>query len=188
MKSTVCLIILIFAFGAVVSPTLRSQDHKSAKFVGVKACVPCHKTEKAGKQADVWQKSSHAGAFATLTSEKAKAIAKEKGLTKPPSEAPECLPCHSVGVMVDATTAETSFDVKEGVQCESCHGAGSAYKSMAVMKDKAKSIAAGLREFKDEAAIEKHCRTCHNEKSPSFKEFKFKESWEKIKHPRPKKS
>ena len=54
------------------------------------------------------------------------------------------------------------------------------------MKDKAKSVGAGLHEFKDEAAIEAFCKTCHNEKSPTFKEFKFKEQWDSIKHPVPK--
>ena len=70
------------------------------------------------------------------------------------------------------------------MQCELCHGAGSAFKS--VMKDKEKAIAAGLTDFKDNAAIEKVCKTCHNEKSPSYKPFKFKEMWAKIKHPIPK--
>jgi cytochrome c5 len=54
------------------------------------------------------------------------------------------------------------------------------------MKDKAKAIASGLTEFKDDATIEKHCRTCHNEKSPTKVEFNFKEMWGKIKHPVPK--
>jgi len=74
------------------------------------------------------------------------------------------------------------FDAKEGVQCESCHGAGSAYKSMATMKDKAKAMAAGLNMYKDDAAIEALCVTCHNDKSPTHKAFNFKEMWPKIKH------
>ena len=43
-----------------------------------------------------------------------------------------------------------------GVQCESCHGPGSAYKSMKVMKDSDASLAAGLL-VPDEAT----CRGCH---------------------------
>jgi cytochrome c peroxidase len=78
--------------------------------------------------------------------------------------------------------------VKDGVQCENCHGAGSGYKTMAIMKDHAKAVAAGMTDFKDDAAKEKLCVTCHNDKSPTHKEFKFKEMWDKIKHPRPKKS
>ena len=58
---------------------------------------------------------------------------------------------------------------------------------MTIMKDKAKAVAAGLTDFKDDAAKEKLCKTCHNEKSPTYKEFKFKDMWAKIAHMRPKK-
>jgi cytochrome c5 len=57
---------------------------------------------------------------------------------------------------------------------------------MAVMKDHAKAVAAGLSDFKDKAAMEKKCTQCHNAKSPTTKEFKFDEMWAKIKHPIPK--
>jgi hypothetical protein len=156
------------------------------KYVGVKSCKMCHQSEKQGQQFTVWQKSPHAEAYKTLTKAKAEEIAKAKGLKKPAAESPECLTCHTV--TADAKLAEKTFDAKDGVQCETCHGAGSAYKTMNIMKDKAKAIAAGMTEYKDDAAIEKHCRTCHNEKSPTFKEFKFKAMWDKIKHPVPKKS
>lgn len=151
------------------------------KFIGVKMCAPCHKADKTGNQFSVWQKSKHAGAYKTLTGAMAAEIAKAKGI-KNAAEAPECLECHGA---VDAKLVD-KYDVKDGVQCETCHGAGSAYKSMAVMKDKAKSIAAGLREFKDAAATEKFCKECHNEKSPTYKDFKFDEMWGKIKHAVPK--
>ena len=39
-----------------------------------------------------------------------------------------------------------------------------------------------------DAAIEKQCRSCHNEKSPTFKEFNFAERWAKIRHQLPKDS
>jgi cytochrome c peroxidase len=164
----------------VLGNTSLSQN----KYIGVKGCRPCHFTEKQGKQVDIWQKSKHAEAYKTLTTAKANEIAKAKGLTKPAAESPECLECHAT--TADAKLVEKTFDMKEGVQCETCHGAGSGYKTIPIMKDRAKAIAAGMREFKDEAAIEAYCKTCHNPKSPTYKEFKFKESWDKIKHPVPK--
>ena len=146
------------------------------KYVGAKLCGMCHKGEKKGAQFETWQKSKHAEAYKTLTGAKAAEIAKAKGLKKAANESPECLGCHAI-------TADPKLTA-DGVQCESCHGAGSAYKS--IMKDKAKAIAAGLTDFKDNAAIEKVCKTCHNEKSPTHKGFKLDEMWAKIKHPIPK--
>ena len=138
----------------------------------------CHQTDKQGKQFDIWQKSKHAEAYKTLTEAKAADIAKAKGLKTAANESPECLECHAI--------TEDPKLTPDGVQCESCHGPGSAYKNMAVMKDKEKAIAAGLTDFKDQAAIEKTCKRCHNEKSPSYKPFKFDEMWPKIKHLIPK--
>lgn len=45
-----------------------------------------------------------------------------------------------------------------------------------------------MTEYKDDAAIEKQCRSCHNEKSPTFKEFNLAERWAKIRHQVPKDS
>jgi hypothetical protein len=169
--SLLLILLLVVGFSAV------AQN----KYVGVKMCSMCHKADKTGNQFSIWSKSAHAEAYKVLTGEKAAAVAKEKGI-KNAAEAPECLECHGA---VDAKLVGT-YDVKNGVQCETCHGAGSAYKSMATMKDKAKAIAAGLHEFKDAAAIEAFCKTCHNDKSPTKKPFKFEESWAKIKHSVPK--
>jgi hypothetical protein len=175
---------LVIALVVLVALPASGADKK---FVGTKTCKMCHNTEKQGKQFDIWQKSKHAEAFKALKSPAADKVAKERGSKLPAAETPECLACHVTGHGVDAKLLDKGFVAEEGVQCEACHGAGSEYKAMGVMKDKAKAIAAGMTEYKDEAAIEKHCKTCHNEKSPTYKEFKFKEMLAKIAHPTPKK-
>ena len=179
MNKTIML--LAVAAGMVSSPgTVLAQDAAGNTYLGVRTCAGiCHKTEKQGNQLGIWEKTGHAQAYTTLTLAKANDIAKAKGLAKPASEAPECLQCHTL-------PANANVDLKEGVQCEACHGPGSGYKGLSVMKDKARSIAAGMTEYKDDAAIEKQCRSCHNEKSPTFKEFNFQERWAKIRHPVPK--
>ena len=170
MKTIIFFLIIFF----IAPLTLGAQN----KYVGVKICKMCHQTDKQGKQFEIWQKSKHAEAYKTLTEAKAAEIAKAKGLKKAANESPECLECHAI--------TEDAKLTPDGVQCETCHGAGSAFKNMAIMKDKAKAIAAGLTDFKDDATIEKMCRKCHNEKSPSYKPFKFDEMWAKIKHLIPK--
>jgi DnaJ-class molecular chaperone len=146
----------------------------------------CHKTEKQGKQFAIWSKAKHSKAYQTLKSDKANDIAKKQGFKTPAVESKECLECHTLGRTVDAKLLNKSFDMTNGVQCETCHGAGSAYKSMSVMKDHGKAVAAGMTDFKDEKAIEAFCRTCHNKKSPTFKGFNYKEMRAKIIHSIPK--
>ncbi len=185
MKHIITMLMLTAFVTLLVTSGLTQEKKEKAekalnKYIGVKGCSMCHKSDAKGNQFKVWGESQHAKAFTTLTSEASVKIAKEKGLKKPASESPECLTCHAV--TADTKLFEKGFDVKEGVQCESCHGAGSAYKTMPIMKDKVKSIAAGMTEYKDEAAIEAQCITCHNEKSPTFKGFKFKDAWAKVIH------
>jgi len=171
MKRTLSVLALaVFAAGAA-----GAQAHA---YAGVKACVMCHKSEKAGLQQSIWEKSKHAGAYTTLTTAKANEIAKAKGITTPAAEAKECLACHAI-------TGDAKAEMKDGVQCESCHGAGADYKAMGVMKVKADAVAKGLTAFADKAAIEAMCKTCHNEKSPTAKPFNFDEKWASIQHKKP---
>jgi len=156
-------------------------------YVGVKACTPCHKTEKQGKQQPIWQASPHAKALATLKTPEAQKVAEKAGVKGPASEAQQCLKCHVTATGVAAANLKPTFSKEEGVGCETCHGAGSDYKTMAIMKDRAKSVAAGLTPISvADGTAEKQCKTCHNTESPTFKGFNFKEAWPKIAHPTPK--
>ena len=169
------MLALVLAAGA------EAQEKKAEhKYIGVKKCSMCHKTEAKGNQFGQWQASKHAKAFATLASDKALAIAKEKGLAKPPQESPECLKCHVTGHGKAAELFDAAFVKADGVQCESCHGPGSDYQNMKVMKDRAASVAAGLV-----IPDEKTCTVCHNAESPSFAGFDYKKQLALIAHPNP---
>ena len=78
----------------------------AADYIGAAKCKMCHKV-----QYESWSGMKHAKAF---------------DLLKPEEQAKaECLACHAANASADMP----------GVQCESCHGPGSDYKSMKVMKD-----------------------------------------------------
>lgn len=156
------------------------------KYIGVKKCGMCHKKDKTGNQLKVWKGSAHSKAFNTLKTAEADKISMEKDKKKA-VENENCLKCHAPEYNVDKALLGKSFKLEQGVQCETCHGPGSAYKSTKVMKDHAKAVAKGMTDFKDEATIKAKCETCHNPESPTFKEFKFEEEWAKIKHNVPKK-
>jgi hypothetical protein len=140
--------------------------------------------DKTGNQYAVWSKSKHAEAYTVLTSPRADSIAKAKGSKTSAVTTKACLECHTV--TADASLLDKTFDVKDGVQCELCHGAGSNYKNMAIMKDTTKAYAAGMTSYKGTTAIASACTKCHNDKSPTPTTFKFDEMWPKIKHTVPK--
>jgi nitrate/TMAO reductase-like tetraheme cytochrome c subunit len=139
---------------AKAEETTKAEDSAKVKheYVGVKKCMICHKKDSVYPS---WMETQHAKAWESL---------KEEDQKKK-----ECITCHSTG-----TTAEG--ELLTGVQCESCHGPGSDYKKMSIMKDREQAIANGMI-----VADEKTCIECHNEKIP--KEFQPKEefNYEKMK-------
>ncbi|MFQ5602416.1 MAG: cytochrome c family protein [bacterium] len=182
---------LLFALLMVflVSTNLFAQDKGAEKaaytYGGVKTCKACHLAAKSGAQFKLWQKTRHANAYETLKTPKAKEAAKKAGV-EDPSTSEKCVKCHVTGYSADAELKGKKYTLEEGVSCEACHGAGSGYKSRKIMK----GIYAGTMKGEDYGLItpdEKVCKTCHNEESPFYKEFKFEEMAAKIAHPVPKK-
>lgn len=178
--SLILFVISLFSFSAILAQS-------KSTFIGAKKCGMCHKKDDGGKQLKIWEGSKHSKAFKTLQTAKADKIAAEKGFKTKAAETPECLICHATGYDLDAKMLDKGFKIEDGVQCETCHGAGSEYKAKKVMEDHAASVANGLTEYKDLKAIEDQCLTCHNDKSPTFKSFDFAKSWKKIEHPVPNK-
>jgi excinuclease UvrABC ATPase subunit len=153
------------------------------KYVGIKSCAAtCHKGDSKGRQYEIWQDSKHSQAFINLQTPEADQIAKDKGFNTPAAETPLCIKCHVLGKDIDPEELSDTFDKTQGVQCEACHGPGSEYKKISIMKDKQQAIANGLILHDDGAEF---CKTCHNSDSPTFKSFDYNESWDKIKHTDP---
>lgn len=153
----------------------------SHKYAGVKKCAMCHKSEAKGNQYGQWLSTAHAKAYENLASSEAQELAEKRGIAGNPQEAPQCVKCHVTGYGEDASLFAEGFVKTDGVQCETCHGAGSDYLGLSVMKDRAKAQAAGLV-----IPAKELCVRCHNPESPNYKEFDFEESYKKIAHPRPK--
>lgn len=151
------------------------------EFVGVKKCAICHTKPEQGEQFRIWQESKHAKAFEVLGTPEAKAIGVKWGVENP-QQSGKCLTCHSTAYGFSEKRVTEAITVEEGVSCESCHGPGKDYMKKSVMEDKKQAVEGGLI-----IPNEKTCFKCHNQESPTFKPFDFKEHWEKIKHPVPRK-
>lgn len=182
MKRIIALLILVFIFMLGVSFSFAQTPSDSThKFVGAGKCKLCHSADKIGAQFKIWEASNHARAFADLASDSAKAVAKARGIDDP-QKAPQCLKCHETGYGQPAAAFDAAFDATQGVQCESCHGAGNDYWKMSTMKDihskKIDGAQVGLV-----VPTAETCTKCHNQESPFFHGFDFKTYDQKIAHP-----
>jgi cytochrome c554/c'-like protein len=169
------ILVFIIAFSGIA-------EDKKYEYIGVKKCVTCHKSKKQGEQKAIWGKSNHANTFKQLTSKEGLAKAKALGV-EDPTKSDKCLSCHAPEF--DKTVLfQKNFKLEQGVQCETCHGPGSAYKKKKIMKDHAAAVANGMLE-----PDEKTCLNCHKKDNPEHKgTFDYKKFWEKIKHPVPAKT
>lgn len=181
------------AFACALSATAFAQD---ATYIGESQCKVCHSKADTGNQYAKWTAEKHSKAFESLKSEKAVEVAKKAGVTKPPSEAPECLKCHVTAF--DGTKVPEKIDMAKGVQCEVCHGPGSAHKAeglKAMKKDPAAKVAESIKKGDAET-----CKQCHNKDNPTYNperytlkdgtkaDFDYEQALAKIAHPNPKKA
>lgn len=187
MKTTIVLAFLLalaLPMSWVLTQAQEAQEEKQPefKYVGVGLCArACHSSKRQGRQLPIWRESQHAKAYETLGTDKAKEFAKERGVTDP-QKSGKCLRCHSTAYAFGETAVAPDL-LEEGVGCELCHGPGSKYRKISIMRDKAKAMENGLLE-----ANEATCKKCHNEDSPTWDEsvpFDFKAMYDKIKHPKP---
>ncbi|MFQ6104275.1 MAG: multiheme c-type cytochrome [Candidatus Glassbacteria bacterium] len=181
-KALLVLLTAGFIAALFVSQGIFAAEEGTHKYVGAKKCKVCHMSKKKGAQFTKWQESAHSKAYETLTSDKAKEVYAKAvpGGSENPAESEKCLSCHSTGYGKGAELFTDTFDKTEGVGCEACHGPGSDYMKMSVMKDQAKAVSAGLVIPNADT-----CTGCHNEKSPTFTEFDFDSFYQKIAHPYP---
>jgi len=128
---------------SLVADSLQTGEFE---YVGSEKCRLCH--------VDVyksWLKTSHASASGRLT---------EMSL-----HGTECAECHTTG------TARDGEDLLN-VGCEACHGPGSEYRKMRVMKDPIKAHELGLR-----IQSEIVCIRCHNDRCEHFDGFDYIQSF-----------
>jgi len=184
MRKLIATMILIASL-LFLGGSLSGQDEAKHGYVGVDNCGMCHKGEAKGKQLEIWKNSPHAKAYFALKSAVADSLAQKAGFTTPAAETEACLKCHVAGYNTDKALLGPKFKMEDGVQCETCHGPGSDYKAISVMKNRETAIAKGLIIYDNPKDL---CVKCHNPESPTYKEFNFEEAWaNKISHPIPKK-
>ena len=175
--AALCLVALGLIFGyQCVTGSQKDLAADQNEYVGAARCKMCHSGEAKGNVYQIWEKSKHHQAWVTLGEAEAKKIGAEKKIADPQTDK-ACEPCHVTAY--DAPKAEVGkkFDIKMGVQCETCHGAGGNH---------VKARLADEGPVKPDEIVHVPsatvCEGCHNNKSPTFKAFNYVEFVKKIEH------
>ncbi len=174
-------LVLILTFS--VEAQVKSSKKSTFKYGGVVTCKPCHLIAASGAQYEKWKTGPHARAYKTLKTEKAQKWAQERNIEDPVTSS-KCVKCHVTAYGVDAVRRGPALKLLEGVSCEACHGAGSEYKKLKVMRD----IYAGKVKGSDFGLLKptrEVCISCHNEESPAYDGFIYEEMVAKMAHPIP---
>lgn len=139
-------------------------------YLGVKTCAnsACHGGAVANPNSKVqrneytfWRdKDPHSKAYKALLGDRAKRIASNLGLG-PANEAKLCLDCHATNIPPEQRGIE--FDVADGIQCETCHGAAVGWLGIhsAGIATRAQNVQAGLFPTEDPVKRADMCLDCH---------------------------
>lgn len=143
---------------------------ETPKYTGPGSCSSpsCHGGVQARAESSVWQneystwvvKDKHAQAYAVLSSPVAVRMARILALPSPDT-APKCLVCHALDVPADRRAR--TFDLTDGVSCESCHGPASNWLGPHTTRGwtHEKSVEMGMYDERDLIHRSEKCLSCH---------------------------
>ena len=140
------------------------------RFLGSSSCASstCHGATSNWTYSDVQQNEfvlwsthdPHSKAYRALESEKGKRIAANLGIADAAADA-GCLACHAGNAPADRRGPK--YDVRDGVGCESCHGAAENWLRghVATLGNHEANLKAGLRKLEDPGVRARTCLACH---------------------------
>ena len=169
-----CAVIWVAAFcfasvGVAGSPPAKPAAETS-KYTGPGSCssTSCHGSVKPRADSRVFQneysiwavKDKHAKAYDALTGAVGERMGRILGLGKS-EQAEKCLACHALDVPADQRAR--TFDLSEGVSCESCHGPASSWLGPHTTRNwtHEQSVAAGMYDTRNLARRTEKCLSCH---------------------------
>lgn len=164
--------ILLVAFFPLMSfgQARGGASEGSGKYTGPGSCASsaCHGSVTPQNVNEVLQneystwivKDKHAQSYKALTGAVGERMAGILGLGKA-ELAPRCLGCHVLNPPTELRSR--TFDVSEGVSCESCHGPASGWLGPHTERDwtHAKSVALGMVDTRDIVRRTEKCLSCH---------------------------
>ena len=167
-----CAVVL---YGAIVFAFLpatlaANPPAETSKYTGPGSCssTSCHGSVNPRADNRIFQneysiwvvKDKHAKAYDALTSPVGERMGRILNLGKS-EQAAKCLACHALDVPADARAK--TFELNEGVSCESCHGPASAWLGPHTTRNwtHEQSVGAGMYDTRNLVRRTEKCLTCH---------------------------
>jgi len=154
-----------------------AQSAPTGKYNGPGGCASssCHGsiqpkqiTRVSQNEYSIWAgRDKHARAYQVLSNAVSLRIAKILNIGRP-DQSQKCLACHALSVP-NEQRAET-FELVDGVSCESCHGPASGWLGPHTTRDwpHEKSVQLGMYDTRDLIKRSERCLTCHLGTSEKF--------------------
>jgi hypothetical protein len=167
-----CAIIFCGAifFASILTTHAAGLPAETSKYTGPGSCssTSCHGSVKPRADSRIFQneysiwvvKDKHAKAYDALVSPVGERIGRILGVGKS-EQAAKCLACHALDVPADARAK--TFELNEGVTCESCHGPASAWLGPHTTRNWThdQSVAAGMYDTRNLVRRTEKCLSCH---------------------------
>jgi hypothetical protein len=167
-----CAVFLCGAIFFAILPAARAAHPpaETSKYTGPGSCssTSCHGSVKPRADSRIFQneysiwvvKDKHAKAYEALTGPVGERIGRILGVGKS-EQAAKCLACHDLAVPADARAK--TFELNEGVTCESCHGPSSAWLGPHTTRGwtHEQSVAAGMYDTRNLIRRTEKCLSCH---------------------------
>jgi Cytochrome c554 and c-prime len=166
-----CAVMLGAIFFAVLpAAPATAPPAETSKYTGPGSCssTSCHGSVKSRADSRIFQneysiwvvKDKHAKAYEALTGPVGERMGRILGVGKS-EQAAKCLACHALDVSTDARAR--TFELNEGVTCESCHGPSSAWLGPHITRGwtHEQSVAAGMYDTRNLVRRTEKCLSCH---------------------------
>lgn len=146
-------------------------EGQAARYLGSMTCERCH-TQPGPRDSDdfvllteykTWkERDKHSQAYQKLTEPRAQRMGEILRIDV--TKAPECLNCHATNVR--AELREQSFDIKDGVSCDACHGPSEKWLAPHLQPKwrttpMAEKEALGMIDVRDPVKRARMCLSCH---------------------------
>lgn len=154
-----------------VSSYAAPQGPAASQYTGPGSCASssCHGAIQPKTETDVQQneystwvvQDKHSKAYAVLSNAQSKRIARNLKLSEPAERSAKCLACHALDV--PASRRARTFELDDGVSCESCHGPASAWLGPHTSKNwtHEQSVRLGMYDTKELVKRSELCLSCH---------------------------